>query len=121
MTARTPARLIAGSLAALITLGLAPAAANAAPPPYRQLIGVVNQPGYFEASVPDTADYRLEYDTTGVAFFDTYVDGTELGYVGGPAGSYQTRIVQLSAGGHLVQVVGPEGNGTARVYLVSAV
>ena len=82
------------------------------------MIGQTGGPTYLEASVPVTGTYLLEYEITGVAFFDTYVDGTELGYVGGAGGTYQTRALPLSAGGHLVQVAGPEGSGTARIYLV---
>jgi hypothetical protein len=64
--------------------------------------------------------YAIEYDlTANAAFFDTYVDGTELGYIGGATGTYLTRSVQLSSGGHLVQVAGPEGSGTANVYIVA--
>lgn len=86
----------------------------------RQLLGQVSSgPAYFEASAPSAGVYAIEYEITGTAFFDTYVDDkTELGYVGGPAGVYRTRSVSLSAGGHLVNVVGPEGSGTASVYLV---
>lgn len=80
----------------------------------------MNAPTYLEASVPDSGNYLLEYDIDGLAFFDTYVDGTELGYVGGITGVYPTRALPLTAGGHLIEAVGPEGSGTARVYLVSA-
>lgn len=96
----------------------APAAAPAAA--YRQLIGQVSRPTYLEASTPAAGKYRIEYEITGTAYFDTYVDGIELGYVGGPTGTYRTRSLRLSAGGHLVQVVGPEGSGSAKVYLAGA-
>ena len=87
--------------------------------PYRQLLGTITtKPVIFEASVPVRGTYLFEYEVTGLAYFDTYVDGTELGYVGGSTGTYQTRTVQLSAGGHLVDAVGPHGNGTARIYIV---
>ncbi len=114
-------RLVAGSAATLFIFGLAVTPADASTATgYRQLIGEVSQSTYLEASVPGSGSYRLEYDVTGLAFFDSYVDGTELGYVGGTDGNYLTRPVALSAGGHLVQVVGPEGSGTAQVYLVSS-
>ena len=112
-------KLIAGSLIALATVALTPAAAGATPAPgYRQLIGTVSTTTYLEASTPAAGTYALEYDITGLAFFDTYVDGTELGYVGVPDGAYRTRAVPLRPGGHLIEAVGPEGSGTARVYLV---
>ena len=95
-----------------------PSVTQAEVAPYRQLIGQVDESAYLEASVPSTGSYVIEYDVSGVAAFDTYVNGTELGYVGGPTGAYQTRAVQLTAGGQLVQVVGPEGSGTASVYIV---
>jgi len=130
---------------ALLTLGLGSAAANATPGPavhaprsvyaaratpaaachhcvhYRQLIGTVTASTYLEASVPTAGTYAIEYDitTTSAAFFDTYLNGTELGYVGGVTGRYVTRTVQLTAGGQLVQVGGPDGVGTADVYLIS--
>lgn len=130
--------------AAVFAAGLVPATASAAPTPavssahkihkshkshkshknytatYRQLLGTVSGPTYLEASVPSAGNYAIEYDiTSGVAFFDTYINGTELGYVGGGTGAYLTRSVPLTAGGQLVQVAGPEGSGTANVYIVS--
>jgi hypothetical protein len=77
---------------------------------------------YLEASIPTAARYAIEYDitTANAAYFDTYLNGTELGYVGGVTGRYVTRAVRLSAGGQLVQVVGPDGSGTADVYIISA-
>ncbi len=127
---------------ALLTVGLVPAAASATPTPaapavhathaaraaachhhahYRQLIGTVTAGTYLEASVPTAGTYAIEYDitTTSAAFFDTDLNGTELGYVGGVTGRYVTRTVQLTAGGQLVQVVGPDGAGSADVYLIS--
>ncbi len=101
--------------------GIAPPAAFAAPVPvagYRQLIGEVSGPTYLEASVPAEGRYALEFDVTGVAMFDAYVNGVETGYVGGPDGVYQTKSLQLTAGGQLVEVVGPEGTGSATVYVV---
>ena len=86
----------------------------------RQLIGTVSSPGYLEASAPSAGTYSIEYDVTGIAFFDTYVNNTELGYVGGSSGAYQTSTFPLSAGGVLVQVAGPEGSGQANVYLDQA-
>ena len=125
------ARLLTGSVAAVMTLGLVPAPASAAvdtstpgaanvvrTAEFRQLIGDVSTSTYFEVGVPGAGTYVLEYEITGVAFFDTYVDGIELGYVGGAGGSYRTRPIELSASGHLVQAVGPDGSGSARVYLV---
>ncbi len=94
-------------------------ASAATTPPIRQLIGTVSGPTDLEVGVPGSGTYAIEYDVTGTAFFDTYVDGTELGYVGGSDGAYQTRPVQLSSSGHLVDVSGPEGSGTADVYLVA--
>ena len=85
---------------------------------YRQLLGMVTTSTYLEASTPKAGTYAIEYDVAGTAFFDTYVDNTELGYVGGTTGVYLTRPNRLTAGGHLVQAVGPEGSGSARVYLV---
>ena len=114
---------VATAAAAVLTLGLAPAGAHAATPaaPYRQLLGTVSASTYLEAGVPRAGKYSIEYDiTSNAAFFDTYVDGTELGYVGGSTGTYLTRPVQLNDSGHLVQVVGPEGVGTAKVYIVAA-
>ena len=124
------------TVGALLTLDLVPAAASATPGHatpatraaachhrvhYRQLIGTVTAGTYLEASVPTAGTYAIEYDitTTSAAFFDTYLNGTELGYVGGVTGRYVTRPVQLTAGGQLVQVVGPDGAGTADVYLIS--
>ncbi len=89
-----------------------------APAAGRQLLGQVSGSAYFEASLPAAGDYAIEYDITATAFFDTYVDEAELGYVGGPAGVYRTRSLTLTKGGHLVHVVGPEGSGMASVYLV---
>ncbi|MEU3508267.1 hypothetical protein ABZ733_10090 [Streptomyces longwoodensis] len=86
---------------------------------FRQLIGHVSGPAYLEASVPASGSYTIEYQITGNAAFDTYVNGAELGYVGGSTGTYRTRTVKLPAGGVLVQVAGPEGSGQAAVYLVS--
>jgi len=134
---------VVSAAGALLTLGLGSAAANATPAVhatpsvhaaaatraggchhrahYRQLIGTVTAGTYLEASVPTAGAYAIEYDitTTTAAYFDTYVNGTELGYVGGVTGRYRTRPVQLTAGGQLVQVVGPDGAGTADVHLVS--
>ncbi|WP_410623616.1 hypothetical protein [Amycolatopsis sp. cmx-8-4] len=89
-----------------------------APSVGRQLLGRVSGSAYFEASLPAAGGYAIEYDITATAFFDTYVDEVELGYVGGPAGVYRTRSLTLTKGGHLVHVVGPEGSGMASVYLV---
>lgn len=128
MNSEKPTQLLAGAIAALITLGLAAVPGNAFAASGgtvavqiaddRQLIGVVSTSTYLEASVPASGTYLFEYEISGVAFFDTYVNGAELGYVGGSDGIYRTRASQLSAGGQLIQVVGPEGSGTARVYLV---
>ncbi|MEU6404304.1 hypothetical protein [Streptomyces sp. NPDC046985] len=115
-------------LAASLAAGAACAPAEAAAGPartgavsaaaYRQLIGQVSGPAYLEASVPADGVYAIEYQITGNAAFDTYLNGAELGYVGGSTGAYRTRSVRLSAGGLLVQVAGPEGSGRASVYLV---
>ncbi|WP_410589362.1 hypothetical protein [Amycolatopsis sp. lyj-23] len=86
--------------------------------PARQLLGWVSSDAYFEASAPAAGVFALEYDLEGTAFFDTYVDDVELGYVGGSAGVHRTRPLSLTAGGHVVHVVGPEGSGTASVYLI---
>lgn len=131
---------VAAAAAALFAVGVFPATASATPrashatkcerahqaktcdqTQYRQLLGTVTDSTYLEASVPTAGSYAIEYDVTApnAAFFDTYVNGTELGYVGGATGTYVTRAVQLPAGGQLVQVVGPEGSGTADVYIVS--
>ena len=78
----------------------------------------MSSPQFLEASAPSAGTYLIEYDITGnAAFFDTYVNGTELGYVGGSEGTYQTLTFPLAAGGVLVQVAGPEGSGQANVYL----
>ncbi|HEV2636408.1 MAG TPA: hypothetical protein VGX23_14755 [Actinocrinis sp.] len=95
----------------------APGSAHAPKACSRQLIGTVSSPEYLEASAPAAGKYTVEYDVTGTAYFDTYVNGTELGYVGGGTGTYHTRSFSLSAGGVLVQVAGPEGSGQAKVYL----
>jgi len=133
---RSATGAVLSAAAALLAVGVAPAAASAAPTPavpavhatschhqvhYRQLIGTVTASIYLEASVPTAGTYAVEYDTTttDAAYFDTYLNATELGYVGGVTGTYVTRAVQLSAGGQLVQVVGPDGVGSAQVYLVS--
>lgn len=131
---RRSAQLVAVSAtAALLAVAVTPAAASAATAPsapanatprhqprYRQLLGTVTTGTYLEASVPTAGTYAVEYDITATAaFYDTYLDGTELGYVGGATGTYLTRSIRLTPGGHLVQVVGPEGSGTANVYLVS--
>jgi hypothetical protein len=86
----------------------------------RQYLGQAGNAAHFEADVPVTGHYAIEYDvSSGVVFYDTYIDGnTELGWVGGPAGAYQTNPVPLTAGSHLVEPVGPEGDGAADVYLV---
>lgn len=111
--------------AAALAVGLAPAAITSASaataPAYRQLIGTVSSSTYLEASVPKNGNYAIEYDiVSGTAFFDTYLKGIELGYVGGSAGSVSvTKKLWLRAGGQLVQVAGPEGSGTARVFIVS--
>ena len=85
---------------------------------YRQLVGEVQRSMYFETSVPTSGAYVIEYELQGVAYFNTYLNGVELGYVGGVTGVYQTRPQQLSAGGHLLKVTGPHGSGTAKVYIV---
>ena len=70
--------------------------------------------------MPTNGNYAIEYDiVAGTAFFDTYVNGTELGCVGGSKGAYFTKALNLHSGGQLVRVVGPEVLGTARVYIVS--
>ena len=105
---------------------LAAAAASTCPLPhpahaqtacYRQLLGTVSSPQYLEGSAPAAANYTIESDIVGTGFFDTYINNAELGYVGGPSGVYHTRAFPLAAGGVLVQVAGPEGSATARVYL----
>lgn len=119
------------ALAMAATVVLTPAISSASVPAgghpaqaqdscYRQLIGTVSSPGYLEASVPSAGTYTIEYDIAGTAYFDTYVNGTELGYAGGSSGVYQTRTFPLAAGGVLVQVAGPEGSGQADVYLDQA-
>ncbi len=95
-----------------------PADPATAAAPYRQLLGRVTETAYLEASVPSAGRYVIEYDVSGVAIFDTYLNATELGYVGGPTGIYRTHAVPLTAGGQLLEVVGPEGSGTASVYIV---
>jgi hypothetical protein len=128
-TARRTALSLALGITASVALGTVCATAGAAPlaVPHstvarataaRQLLGHVSGPTFLEASVPAAGRYALQYDIEGTAAFDTYLNGTELGYVGGPTGTYQTRTVQLPAGGLLVQVAGPEGSGQASVYLV---
>ncbi|MFB7732578.1 hypothetical protein ACFC19_39685, partial [Streptomyces sp. NPDC056127] len=86
----------------------------------RQLLGQVatNGPTYFEASAQTEGTYAIEYDIDGTAFYNTYVNDVELGYVGGSTGVYRTRSLQLSAGGHLVKVPGADGSATTAVYLV---
>ncbi|MFB9465572.1 hypothetical protein [Streptomyces cinereospinus] len=86
----------------------------------RQLLGQVagSGPTYLEASAHTAGIYAVEYDIKGTAFYDTYVNDVELGYVGGGTGIYRTRPVSLSAGGHLVKIPGVEGSATASVYLV---
>ncbi len=126
MSRMTVASLVLATAASLA--GVAPVAAAAgasgtvagavSAPTGRQLLGQVSGPAYFEASPPAAGSYAVEYEITGSGFFDTYVDEVELSYVGGPAGIYRTRALSLSEGGHLVHVVGPEGSGTASVYLV---
>jgi hypothetical protein len=101
----------------------APVAASAGPATaasYRHYLGTTSAPVSFRTSVPRAGRYALQYSISGTAFFDTYVGDRELGYVGGPSGTYTTTSVWLRAGRHVVQVVGPEGSGSARVYLVSA-
>jgi hypothetical protein len=114
-------------LGAAAAVGLAPGTGNASSsvvagvtqPVSRQLIGQVSDgPAYFEASAHVSGTYVIEYEVTGLAFFNTYVDEVELGYVGGPDGTYQTRPFALSEGGHLVHAVGPHGIGQAKVYLI---
>ena len=115
-------------LALVATVGLAVsgavtvtanAASAATTPSFRQLIGTVSGSTDLEVGVPGSGTYAVEYDVTGTAYFDTYVDGTELGYVGGTDGVFQTRTLQLSSSGHLIHVAGPEGSGSATVYLVA--
>lgn len=122
-------------LTVALTVGLSPTVSNAATmganvpavasapsaSAYRQLVGTVSGPALFESSVPVNGTYAFEYAVTDGIFaaFDTYVDGVELGYTGGvPGGVYRSRAVALNAGGHLVQIAGPEGSGTAKVYIV---
>lgn len=125
------ARVTTAAVAAVLAVGLTPGLARAtastptsahttAATTYRQLIGTVSSSTYLEASVPKNGSYAIEYDIiTGTAFFDTYLNGTELGYVAGSKGTYFTKTLYLPAGGQLVRVVGPEGVGTARVYIIS--
>ncbi len=114
-------------LGTVATVGLTPGTGNAgtttathaARPLTRQLLGTISSgTEYYEASAHVSGTYVIEYEVTGVAFFGTYVDEEELGYVGGPTGTYRTREFPLSEGGHLVQAVGPEGYGEARIHLV---
>lgn len=118
--------------AALLVMGFVPATAAAATTvtaaesttqntSYRQLIGTASAPTYLEASVPTAGNYAIEYEVTtkSAAYFDTYVNGVRLGYVGGVTGTYRTRSIQLPAGGQLVRVTGPSGIGSAKVYIVS--
>ncbi|MDI5962418.1 hypothetical protein [Streptantibioticus silvisoli] len=120
ITASVAVGAFCGNASAATGHGPATAIHSAAAPKAlsRQLLGQVSGPTYLEASAPVAGVYAVEYDVTGNAAFDTYIDGTELGYVGASPGVYQTRSVSLSAGGHLVQVAGPEGSGQASVYLV---
>ena len=121
------APVLAVMATAVLTAGISSASTPPAVRPaqaqdscYRQLIGTVSSPQYLEASAPSAGTYTIEYDITGTAFFDTYVNNSELGYVGGSSGVYQTRTFSLPAGGVLVQVAGPEGSGQASVYLDQA-
>ncbi|MFD9701779.1 hypothetical protein [Lentzea sp. NPDC059081] len=84
----------------------------------RQLLGTVTGVTDFDATAPADGEYAVEYEVGGVSYWDTYVDGLELGYVGGAQGVYRTRSLTLTAGCHLVRVAGPEGWGSAKVYLV---
>ncbi len=84
----------------------------------RTFLGTVTGSRFLEAPAYTDGTYVFEYVVTGVGFFDTYVNGVELGYVGGSSGTYQTKPVVLRAGGQLVQVVGPEGSATADLYIV---
>lgn len=139
MKTRKPTRrtviLATCGLVAATAVGLTPAMGNAATTeagapavvqtaPYRQLVGRVSGPKLFESSVPVNGTYAFEYVVLDGVFaaYDTYVDDRlpGLGYTGGvPGGPYRTvQTVQLSAGGHLVKVVGPEGSGSADVYIV---
>lgn len=123
LVAATLAGTVAVAPAALASTGSATPSAHASTTAHheaaagRRLLGTVSGSTYLEASVPADGTYAIEYVTSGgVSFWDTYVDGTELGYVGGAPGTYRTEAIALRAGGHLVQVVGPEGSGTAEVY-----
>lgn len=141
MKIRNPSRrsaiLATCGLVAAAVIGLTPAMGNAAtatatssgnaavqPAPYRQLLGRVTGPQLFESSVPVNGTYAFEYVIRDGVFaaYDTYVNDRlpSLGYTGGvPGGPYRTgKAVQLNAGGHLVKVVGPEGSGSADVYIV---
>ncbi len=89
------------------------------PTAYRQLIGTVTTSTYFEASVPTEGTYALEFVVQeGVAYFGAYINDIDLGHAGGAKGAHQTRPVRLNAGGLLVHIVGPDGSGTADVYIV---
>ncbi|HEX7307911.1 hypothetical protein [Lentzea sp.] len=96
----------------------APSASAVAQSESRQLLGTVTGVHDFDATAPSAGSYAVEYEVAGVSYWNTYVDGVELGYVGGAAGTYRTRVLTLTAGCHLVRVTGPEGWGSAKVYLV---
>ncbi|GAB7044467.1 MULTISPECIES: hypothetical protein [Catenuloplanes] len=125
------AMIVAGPGAAVAATGSAtagsaivgPAATGHAPAArttYRQFLGEVTTPTSYPANVPHAGSYVFEYEVQGLAYFNTYVDDLELGYVGGVAGTYRTPAVRLEAGERRVRAVGPHGPGTAKVYLVEA-
>lgn len=80
----------------------------------RQLLGIVTGVTDFEVSAHNAGAYAVEYEVADVSFWNTYINGLELGYVGGSTGVYRTRSVTLTAGDHLVRVTGPEGHGRQR-------
>lgn len=86
---------------------------------HRIHLGEVTRPTDFEVSTR-TGRYVFAYAVTGVCYFDTYVNGVELGYVGGPTGVYRTREVELKAGVQRVAAVGPHGSCQADLYLIRA-
>ncbi|WNV82993.1 hypothetical protein [Umezawaea sp. Da 62-37] len=83
----------------------------------RQLLGTTSNSATYTPTVAASGTYVMEYEVDGVSFYNTAIDGKELGYVGGSSGTYSTRSFELTAGTHTVKVIGPEGYGTVKVYL----
>ncbi|GIJ51713.1 hypothetical protein Val02_85990 [Virgisporangium aliadipatigenens] len=86
---------------------------------------VYNLSATFQVKVPCAGTYTIAYEIlNGWAYYSSYFNGwtTPLGYAGGGPGQryYSGSDVVLTAGVHEVRIVGPEGRGDAKVFLVAS-